>query len=199
MFGEERFAELSRAIEQDSLNYQEQVLVVGWAGSKTQPKLFGMYRDGLASHALDGIAAIGSGTDIAMSTMMMLGQHRGLTLEETIYSVASAKFAAERCEGVGRTTTMFISWKRTDDDPTDHLSGNFVQPLQLEELRKTWERHSKPRIPRQAWNLCSSIATGLYEGRGRQLTLTHIMKEGKANRTTRKVKQSASQKSEPAR
>jgi ATP-dependent protease HslVU (ClpYQ) peptidase subunit len=190
IFGEERFPELSRAIEQDSVNYQEQVLVVGWAASKGQPVFFGMNRDGMASHALDGIAAIGSGQDVAMSTMMMLEQRRTMTLEETIYSVSSAKFAAERYEGVGRTTTMFVSWKRSDDDPTERPSGNFIHPPQVDELRKVWEKYGKPRVPSQGWGLFSKIATGLYEGRGRQLTLQHIAKEGKAHKTTSKVKRS---------
>jgi ATP-dependent protease HslVU (ClpYQ) peptidase subunit len=199
IFGEERFAELSRSIEQDSVNYQEQVLVVGWATSKTQPIFFGMDREGLASHALDGIAAIGSGADVAMSTMLVLGQNRGMTLEDTLYSVASAKFAAERCEGVGQTTTMFVSWKRTETDPEKSRSGNFVHPPQMDEIRKVWDRYGKPRIPQQGWNLLSTIAVGLYEGRGRQVGVQHILKETKANKRRRKTGQSASQKSERAK
>jgi len=195
IFGEERFPELSRTIEQDAaVNYQEQVLVVGWAASKGQPVFFGMNRDGLTSHALDGIAAIGSGTDVAISSMLMLGQRRTMTLEETIYSVASAKFAAESCEGVGRTTTMFVSWKRSKDDPAERPSGNFVQPLQIDELRKVWEKYGKPRVPHQGWNLFARIATGLYEGRGRQLELVHLIKEREANKARHKVKRSISQK-----
>jgi hypothetical protein len=96
-----------------------------------------MDREGLASHALDGIAAIGSGADVAMSTMLVLGQNRGMTLEETLYSVASAKFAAERCEGVGRTTTMFVSWKRTESDPEKSRGGNFVHPPQVDEIKES--------------------------------------------------------------
>jgi hypothetical protein len=144
IFGEERFAEISRTIEQDASNYQEQVMVVGWGESKTQPILFGMDRVGLTSHSLDSLAAIGVGQDIAMSTMLVLGQHRGMTLEETLYSVSSAKFAAERCDGVGQTTTMFVSWKRTENDPIDRRSGNFVHPPQMEELRKVWEKYGNP-------------------------------------------------------
>jgi ATP-dependent protease HslVU (ClpYQ) peptidase subunit len=80
IFGDERFAELSRTIEQDAANFEESVLVVGWAGSQTKPVFFGMNRDGLASHALDSIAAIGSGMDVAMSTLMILEQRRTSTL-----------------------------------------------------------------------------------------------------------------------
>ena len=197
IFGEERFAELSRSIEQDAINYQEQVLVVGWAASKTQPIFFGMSRDGLASHVLDGIAAIGSGADVAMSTMLVLGQNRHMTLEDTLYSVASAKFAAERCEGVGQTTTMFVSWKRTDKDPKKSRGGNFVQPAQMGEIRKVWDRHGRPRIPQQGWTLLSTIAAGLYEGRERQIGIQHIMKEMKANKRKRKTKHPDLRQSEP--
>jgi hypothetical protein len=166
-FGESRFGELSRAIDQDAANYQEQVLVVGWEKERKIPLIFSVSRDGLASHALDGIAAIGSGADIAVSTMLVLQQSRLMTLEETIYSVAAAKFAAESCEGVGKTTTMFVSWKRTEDDPKGLPTGNFVPPADLEELRRVWEKHGKPRIPRQAMKLTNRIATTLWTGRGR--------------------------------
>jgi hypothetical protein len=173
-FGESRFGELSRAIDQDAGNYQEQVLVVGWEKERKIPLIFSMSRDGLASHALDGIAAIGSGADVAISTMLVLQQSRFMTLEETIYSVAAAKFAAERCEGVGETTTMFVSWKRTDDDPKGRPAGNFVQPEDIKELRRTWEKHGKPRIPHQAMKLTNRIATNLWAGRGRPLGTQHL-------------------------
>jgi ATP-dependent protease HslVU (ClpYQ) peptidase subunit len=173
-FGEARFGELSRAIDQDAANYQEQVLVVGWEKERKIPLIFSVSRDGLASHALDGIAAIGSGADVAISTMLVLEQSRHMTLEETIYSVAAAKFAAENCEGVGKKTTMFISWKRTDDDPKGRPAGNFVQPEDLEELRRMWERHGKPRIPRQVIKLTNRIATKLWAGRGRALGTQHL-------------------------
>jgi ATP-dependent protease HslVU (ClpYQ) peptidase subunit len=174
MFGEERFGEISRTIEQDTANFQEQVLVVGWEDARKIPILFSMTRDGLASHALDGVAAIGSGADVAMSTMLVLQQTRFMTLEETIYSVAAAKFAAERCDSVGKTTTMCVSWKRTESDSKNRPAGNFVQPADIEELRKMWERHGKPKIPLQAIKLTNSIATKLWEGRGRQMTLSHL-------------------------
>jgi hypothetical protein len=196
VFGEERFAELSRMIEQDAANFQESILVVGWAGSQAKPVFFGMNRDGLASHALDSIAAIGNGMDIAMSTLMILDQRRSSTLEETIYAVAAAKFAAERCDGVGEDTKMFVTWKRRSGDPEGKPTGNFVQPNDIRELRQLWQKYGKPRIPEQGWNFLSSISTGLFEGRGRQLELQHILKESKANRR-RKVKRSVSQTSEP--
>lgn len=197
IFGDERFAELSRSMEQDAAaNYREEVLVVGWHGSKNKPVFFGMNRDGLTSHALDSLAAIGSGAEIAMSTMLGLGQNRGMILEETLYSVVSAKFAAESCEGVGKETTVFISWKRTDKDDATRLNGNFINELRIGELRQVWEKYGKPRVPQQGWNLFTSIATELFEGKGRQLTLEHIEKHSEAMRRT-KSRPSISQKSEP--
>jgi hypothetical protein len=173
-FGEERFSELSRAIDQDAVNFQEHVLVVGWERERKMPVFFSMSRDGLASHALDGLAAIGSGADVAMSTMLMLQQSRFMTLEETIYSVAAAKFAAESCDGVGEKTTMWVSWQRTDGDPKERPAGNFVQPADVEELRKLWKKHGKPRIPDQAIKLTNSIATKLWDGRGRPIGIQHL-------------------------
>jgi hypothetical protein len=122
---------------------------------------------------------------------------RGLgQLEETIYAVAAAKFAAERCDGVGEETRMFVTWKRRSSDPERKLAGNFVQPDKVQELRKLWEKYGKPSVPEKGWNLLSSIATGLFEGRGRQIQLQHIIKEAKANKRLRKSKQSIFQKSE---
>jgi hypothetical protein len=31
---------------------------------------------------------------------------------------------------------MFVSWKRTDNDPENRRSGKFVHPPQMDELRK---------------------------------------------------------------
>lgn len=186
MFGDKHFGDLSLMIEQDASNYKQQILVVGWGQSKHLPIFFGMSRDGLSSHAFDAVAAIGSGAEIALPTMFVIGQHREMTLEETIYSVAAAKFASERCDGVGQETTMYVSWKRDDSQPGRDA---FVQPDQIAELRRMWEKYGKPAIPDKATLLLNKIATGLFGGKPREVGLKHVTMLHKAAKKLKHQKQ----------
>lgn len=174
IFGDERYSELSRTIEQDVANYNEQVLVVGWKKDEIFPEIFSIGRDGMSSHVMDGIAAIGSGADVAMSTMLLLKQNRHKTLEETIYAVAAAKFAAEKCEGVGELTTMYVSWKKGDDSPKHHPNGCIVQRRQIAEIRKVWDRHGEPKIPNSALRATGKIVDDMWQKQSRKVTVRHI-------------------------
>jgi len=143
-FGEERFSELSRFMDQDAANFNESVLVAGWGAAPHAANIFGMDRGGFTSHTLTGFAAIGSGGTVAMSTLLQLWQGRHMPTEDALYAVASAKFASESCVGVGEGTTICVVRKsnRADDVP--------VRPLQLshiEELRRLWKRFGRPKIP----------------------------------------------------
>jgi hypothetical protein len=150
-FRDERFAELSRQMENDRSNYREQVLAVGWGGSPRDVKIYSVDTYGVYSHAYDGIAAIGSGQEVAMSTLLVLEQKRHFSLEETLYTVAAAKFAAEQCDGVGqKSTVMRVAWKRSDKDDPAKPPGKFIQEDGIKQLRQMWEKYGKPRIPRKA-------------------------------------------------
>jgi hypothetical protein len=129
IFGEERFGELSRAIESDaSQNYNEQILAIGYGRTEHAAAVFSMGRWGLGSHNLDGFAVIGSGTSSALSSLLLNGYSRQRSFEEALYLVCAAKFGAEGRDGVGRSTFLCVAHKRTDRDDKDKPPAQIIQP-----------------------------------------------------------------------
>jgi len=191
-FGEERFAELSRQIENDSIKFLEQVLVIGWGKSPHSVTMFEMNRDGMFSHSLAGIAAIGSGQNVAVSTLLSLGCGRNIPFEYTLYAVAAAKFAAENCEGVGEKTSMFVTRKRRDGDDPSRCPCTIVPEEKIAALREMWEKYSKPRIPDDALLKLHTISRELGYGGGMDIFAKFMEMMNKEQ-----VKPSASEKSEP--
>jgi hypothetical protein len=92
----------------------------------------------------EGFAAIGSGTWAFWTAMSRFRFDRYASRGETMWSVLSAKFAAESAEGVGEDTLFFI-FKPTDR-PGDTVPG--LIPRHVKELREKW--HQLPRIPEGA-------------------------------------------------
>jgi len=137
--GEQIFSELSRSMEQDAANFNETVIVAGWGAAPHAANIFRIDRAGVASHTLDGFVAAGSGGTVAMSMLMQLWRGRHMITEDALYAVASAKFAAESCMGVGEATTICLLQK--GKRPV------FLQPPQLDELRRLWKRYGQPKIP----------------------------------------------------
>jgi ATP-dependent protease HslVU (ClpYQ) peptidase subunit len=163
IFGPAEFSRLSRAINEDSQYFNDQLIVIGWGKTEASCMIYQVSRDGDSDHALEGIAAIGTGHDIALSTLMLLGQSRDCSLGETLYSVAAAKFSAEKSHGqdVGESTSMYITWQRTEKDKMDKPVGVFVQRQEKDQLRQLWENHGRPRIPDEAWLPLQSILQSL--------------------------------------
>jgi hypothetical protein len=160
IFGNERFGEISRAIEQDAANnFREDFLVVGWGKTEAAAMVYGVHPDGPGSYDLDGFAAIGSGALTAISVLMSLEVGRDSCNEDVIYAVAAAKFAAESCDGVGKKTTIWVSHKRTEKDKENRPVGEFVDEADVDLLRKLWEAHGKPRIPPEIYSELSQIAS----------------------------------------
>lgn len=88
-----------------------------------------------------GFAAIGSGRDSAIASLMWNPPHK--TYHETldsVYRVAAAKFMAESALGVGRDTTVS---SLLNDGTAFVLTVNQVQSI-----RNLWESEGQPRIPR---------------------------------------------------
>jgi hypothetical protein len=158
--GEKAAADLLRVIDDDyQQNFWDEVLVIGWG---ITPLALTIYKktprdDGL--YGKDGMAVIGSGGDSALATLFLLehGSHR--TLEETIYSVAAAKFSSE-AHGIGKSTRMWIGRKRLPSDK-DKSPNRMLNPDEIEELRTVWEKYGRPRIPRQAMNAVADIVSDL--------------------------------------
>lgn len=106
-----------------------------------------------------GCMAIGSGSNVALSTLLTSGQSRDSTLSETLYRIAVTKFMSEKSEGefVGRNTAIHISWKCGPNDPANNVPGVSIQVDPIKELRTVWEEHGRPKIPDQARMVAASI------------------------------------------
>jgi 20S proteasome alpha/beta subunit len=152
-FGADEFKRISQEISQASSYFNEQLLVIGWGKTEKAVMLYEISPDGDRDHRISGVAAIGSGSEVALSTMMLLGQNRDSSLADTMYTIAAAKFASEKTSerDVGDQTAMYITWKRTAKDAEDRPTGKDIQHWQIARLHKIWNRYGKPSIPRQAY------------------------------------------------
>jgi hypothetical protein len=183
-FGETHFAEIENLIRQDAVNFNEQVIVTGWGKSDHAAMIYSVNQYGGVSGSLDGFATMGSGGNIAQNTLMLLGCARHLPFEYALYAVAAAKFASESCEGVGKSTVMAVTHKRTEKDSAEKPPMELVQPDQIEILRGLWERYTKPKIPDEAIpHLCAIAQRAVGE-----------VTPGAAIRMTINAMQSTSQK-----
>ena len=115
-----------------------QLLVYGYDCSKDLPyvdaHIFSVHAPGdVSSHQIPGFWAIGSGADLALSSLAFSGQnHVNSNLEATIWNVCVAKFRAERAHGVGPETELIIT---SPERPTTH----YVDGGLIDELRERWK------------------------------------------------------------
>src|SRR5207247_2319853 len=86
-------------------NFTDEIMVVGWGKMPLSVMIYSINTGGDGSHSKDGMYAIGSGRDAAMSTLFLLEHKLSSPLYEAIYSVAAAKFSSE-AHGIGKHTTM---------------------------------------------------------------------------------------------
>jgi len=154
-FGDKAFVEIDYALRQDAQNFTEHILVTGWGKTDQSAMIYGMSRDGTFSAAYDGFATIGCGENVARNMLMMLGCARHLPFEYALYAVAASKFAAESCAGVGSSTAIAVTRKPKGKNDTSY---SFVQPEQQAELRALWEKHTKPRVPEEAFGTLCKIS-----------------------------------------
>jgi hypothetical protein len=90
----------------------------------------------IASHRIPGFWAIGSGADLALSSLAFSHQQAYSDLQDTIWNVCVAKFRAESAYGVGRETELRIT--------CGCASGSSVQSnieldqKVIEDARKCW-------------------------------------------------------------
>jgi hypothetical protein len=125
--------------------------------------LYDVGPDGDRDHRLAGMAAIGSGQEVALSTMMLFGQSRDRTLAETIYIVASAKFSSEKSsdDDVGSKTAMAVTWKRTPEDDKEKPAVKFLDESQVLQLYKLWLKHGKPKVSESTYKPAVDIVKNL--------------------------------------
>jgi hypothetical protein len=177
-FGQEFHSELLRRIDQKGAQVNEQLLVTGWGQSPHSVMVYEVGPSGDWLHTAAGFAAIGSGSQMAQTMLLLLGQARYRTLAETIFNVACAKFSSEKSSGldVGQTTTMYVSRKRTPEDDPHKVCGSFVADEDIDKLRGLWEEHLKPRIPDEARIEITAIAGRVNDSRIEVPDMVALMK-----------------------
>jgi hypothetical protein len=170
-FTDERWNELSRLISDHSDYYDVEMIVSGWgAEQEASPSpgacIFSVDRNGVLPHSNVGFYACGSGKEIAHSILSFFNQQPHMTLAETIYHVAAAKFMSERTGGVGPVTLMRVSVRT--GAAKDAWKGYFIQPEELCEIHELWLKHTAPRIPPEAEDRIVAIL-----GKRGKLHVTH--------------------------
>jgi hypothetical protein len=117
-FGGDFNGELLRRIDGNARSITDQMLITEWGGTPLSAMVYEVGPDGDGLHEAAGFAAIGSGSQMAQTMLVLLGQGRHRTLAETIFNVACAKFSSEKSGDldVGKWTTICVSSKRTDYD-----------------------------------------------------------------------------------
>jgi hypothetical protein len=117
-------------------------------------------------HTKSGFGAIGSGSQMAYTMLILLEQARYRTLAETIFNVACAKFFSEKSKDldVGKMTAVCVLRKRTGEDEADKACRQFVSLEDLDILRSIWDQHLRPRIPDEARIEITGIAARVNAG-----------------------------------
>lgn len=162
-------SDLSRNIAQGADGYDAEIMVCGWGSnaeklarqgtSKLYPCIFSVDYRGIQLHKTAGLYACGSGSAAAMSTLYFHDCGPGNSLSAVIYSVAAAKFMAEKTLGVGPNTAMIVL-KRT---------GGFIgiPSDQVRLIRQEWEEHGAPRKPHSAIHLINKLLENKVKGEGK--------------------------------
>lgn len=157
--------ELTKELKDATNLFNEEIMVVGWGSSSRSVMIYGCNRYGPWSGSLTGIAAVGSGGTIATSTLLSYGINRSSSLEDALYAVAAAKFsAAERGEAVRQNTTVYVSRKRTDEDPADERIGEFLSAQEIKRLYRAWVRYGRARVPDEARQTLMAISQRVSGG-----------------------------------
>jgi hypothetical protein len=153
-FSDERWNEISRDIFDYSDTYDVELIVSGWGGTQEQftgqnrPSgcIFSVSRNGVTPHSDEGFYTCGSGNEAAHSVLSFFNQQSHMTLAQTVYHVAAAKFMSETTAGVGPFTLMRVGKRLGEGE----WRGYFIQPDDMREIRKAWGKHGAPRMPTSA-------------------------------------------------
>jgi len=188
-FTDEIATKLARDIEDAAASFREEVMVVGWGKTPISVMIYGINQSESWSGSLTGLGAIGAGREVAMSSLLLHGITRNSCLEDVLYAVAAAKFAAERCDGVGRSTTISVSRKPRSTDGPEDKADKWLTNDEVDGLRRLWEEHGRPRIPDEGQDAMLRIAQRITGGVSIEAAVRHVQA------TMRKARQSASRKS----
>jgi hypothetical protein len=194
-FTDERWNELSRLISEYSDYYDVEMIVSGWGAQQEVSSAAGacilsVDKGGVVPHSNVGFYACGSGKEIAHSILSFFNQQPHMTLAETIYHVAAAKFMSERTGGVGPVTLMRVAIRAGAAE--DQWKGYFIQPDELHEIRELWLTHTAPKIPPEAEDKIVAIL-----GKRGKLHVTQDHMVRRVQSSIEQTKQLGAQKSEP--
>jgi len=188
-FTDERWNELHRAMLDYSEQYNVELLVSGWGASQeklperhSRALLYSVSRNGVTSHSDEGFYTCGSGSPTAHSMLSFFNYERSFYLPRAIYCVAAAKFMAERTAGVGKTTVLRVASRAG----SSQFKGYYIQPDELEKLRKVWEASGMPRMTEEAEDLIAAIVSD-HQGSA------HVSMEHMARNVNKAIRQAASQ------
>jgi 20S proteasome alpha/beta subunit len=145
--GDKLFEEYCRELAKVSLGVS--FLVAGF-GSAGEPHIFEISDpvERLNHLPLD-FWSIGSGSRVALNSLSFHGFNYHMSVGEATYRICEAKFASERCLGVGEKTSVLIMQEEPHpkDDNGFRVRVHEVQDGLLDEIRKNWQRFGIPRIP----------------------------------------------------
>lgn len=153
-FTDERWNELSRLMLEYSEQYDVEVIVSGWgptqesSGKRGGTCIFSASRDGVSRYSDVGFHACGSGGITAHSILASFEQEPRMTIAHTVYHVAAAKFMSERADGVGYGTVMRVAQRV--GEAGERWKGYFIQPDELDDLRRLCLTYTAPTIPPEA-------------------------------------------------
>jgi hypothetical protein len=161
IFPEHVHDELSKQIASEAVHFSAEILVVGWGKSDAALMLYSVNRYGAYSHSFEGVAALGTGASVALSTLLLLGHNRNSSFQDALYAVAAAKFSAEKCHGVGESTMMFVGKKTPPEEVSEDPTGCMLQPVEIERLRDFWNQYGKPKIPALHISQLDALSDGI--------------------------------------
>lgn len=171
IFTDQLAEKLAREMSNRASEFREELMVVGWGHTPHSVMIYGIDQTGPWSGLLAGFGAIGAGAEVAKATLLLHGITRSSTLEDTLYAVAAAKFSAERCEGVGRNTTIRVSRKRRKGDRKGNRVGEFLTPREVRGLRRAWLRFGRMRVPEAAYPRLLGISQRITGGVGAEAAI----------------------------
>jgi hypothetical protein len=90
-------------------------------------------------HDNPGFYAVGSGCDAAYWMLTYFNQKTDCSISQTIFNVCAAKFMAEKIDGIGKDTFLYV--KRFGHGPFS-CDGSLLQ-----KIRDAWDGVGAPRVP----------------------------------------------------
>ncbi len=148
-FGERRHGAMLETIEEleSHPSFAIDLLIAGFDAENEQHMFELSYSGRIARHANLLFHAVGAGRSAALSALYPQPLFsRGTNLNEIIYRMCAAKFAAESAPSVGRDTVVVVV---SPDRQVFHMLFNDV----IDKLRVLWKEKGQPPVPEGADSL----------------------------------------------